>query len=183
MRSWTTGTLPALLFSVATGCLWAGMAISQPVPHAETDEGKHVFQKANCIGCHKWHGDGGGGYGGAALSLRKTELTREQIVETIKCGRPGTGMPYHWRDAYEEGQCYGLKKDDLNKEEMPPAAATFLRPKEIEAVVDYITANIIGKGEPTLGDCQAFWGAESRICDNYRKADGPATAADGKSGG
>ncbi len=31
------------------------------------------------VGCHKWHGNGGG-YGGDALSLRHTQLTREQIV-------------------------------------------------------------------------------------------------------
>ena len=54
-----------------------------------TNAGKAVFSKANCMGCHKWHGNGGGGYGGDALSLRKTELTREQIIETVGCGRPG----------------------------------------------------------------------------------------------
>ena len=56
-------------------------------------DGKQVYQKANCVGCHKWHGGGGGGYGGAALSLRASSLTREQIVEIVNCGRPGTGMP------------------------------------------------------------------------------------------
>ena len=29
------------------------------------------------MGCHKWHGDGGPGYGGAALSLRESGLDRE----------------------------------------------------------------------------------------------------------
>ena len=52
-------------------------------------EGIADYKKANCVGCHKWHGDGGGGYGGAALSLRKTILTREQIIETIGCGQIG----------------------------------------------------------------------------------------------
>ncbi|MET0515814.1 MAG: c-type cytochrome, partial [Nitrospiraceae bacterium] len=37
-----------------------------------TEGGKAVFKRANCVGCHKWHGNGGGGYGGDALSLRKT---------------------------------------------------------------------------------------------------------------
>jgi len=26
-----------------------------------TDAGKAVFKRANCFGCHKWHGNGGGG--------------------------------------------------------------------------------------------------------------------------
>src|SRR5215467_12145252 len=71
-----------------------------------TAAGKHVFQRANCMGCHKWHGNGGGGYGGDALSLRKTELTRDQLIETVGCGRPGTGMPFFIRGAYDEVKCH-----------------------------------------------------------------------------
>jgi mono/diheme cytochrome c family protein len=63
------------------------------------ETGQAIYKRANCVGCHKWHGDGGGGYGGAALSLRKTELEKPQIMETVKCGRPGTGMPYFSRDS------------------------------------------------------------------------------------
>ena len=36
------------------------------------DYGLSTYKKGNCMGCHKWHGDGGPGYGGAALSLRET---------------------------------------------------------------------------------------------------------------
>ena len=39
---------------------------------ARTADGKQVYESANCMGCHKWHGQGGGGYGGVALSLRET---------------------------------------------------------------------------------------------------------------
>jgi len=56
-----------------------------PTSSDPTEVGKAVFKRANCFGCHKWHGNGGGGYGGDALSLRKTELTREQIIETASC--------------------------------------------------------------------------------------------------
>ena len=45
---------------------------------------QRVFQQANCIGCHKWHGGGGGGYGGDALSLRATQLDRDQISRIVK---------------------------------------------------------------------------------------------------
>ncbi len=30
----------------------------------DIEAGKRVYDKANCVGCHKWHGGGGGGYGG-----------------------------------------------------------------------------------------------------------------------
>ena len=58
--------------------------------------GLNVYKKGNCMGCHSWHGKGGGGYG-AGVSLRNINLTLTEIINVIKCGRPGTGMPYFSR--------------------------------------------------------------------------------------
>lgn len=140
-----------------------------PGTHRQAGEGKQLYQRANCVGCHKWHGDGGGGYGGDALSLRKSALTREQIIEVLKCGRPGTGMPYHLRGAYEGDGCYGLKREDLGKD-MPIEALAFLRPSEIEAVTDYVIAKVQHRGEPSYGDCEAFFGNGARTCNTYKSA-------------
>jgi mono/diheme cytochrome c family protein len=130
--------------------------------------GKRVYKKANCMGCHKWHGGGGGGYGGAALSLRATELDRDQLLEVVRCGRPGTRMPYHDREAYKADSCYGgMTKADLG-EDFPAQAAIFLQPQEIEAVVDYVQATLQGKGEPTKADCIAFWGPGERQCESMK---------------
>lgn len=65
-------------WSVVAACtlLIAGSAWGEG-PHA--DEGMRIFKSANCVGCHKWSGTGGGGYGGAAANLRATELTADQI--------------------------------------------------------------------------------------------------------
>lgn len=160
------------------------IAAAQQAPaHDPADEGKRVFKRANCVGCHKWHGDGGGGYGGDALSLRKTELTREQIIEVVRCGRPGTGMPFHLRGAYDAEPCYQLKREQLTGM-MPPEAAIFLRSGEIDAVSDYVIAYVKGKGEPDYADCIAFFGEGSRVCDVYKTAqptpDRPSDNAPGK---
>ncbi len=144
-----------------------------------TNAGKAVFSKANCMGCHKWHGNGGGGYGGDALSLRKTVLTREQIIETVSCGRPSTGMPFFVRGAYDEVKCYGMNREEAGGH-MPPEAGTFLRQKDIEAVADYVLAHIKGAGEPTYAECVTFFSSTSRVCDIYKKQD-DATASTGKS--
>jgi mono/diheme cytochrome c family protein len=138
---------------------------ASPALAEDTSYGQQVYRKANCMGCHKWHGAGGGGYGGAALSLRATQLTREQIVEVVICGRPGTNMPYHASDAYTDSNpCYGgMSKDDLG-DQAPVHAAQFLSPRQIEGVVDYVVANLQGKGEPNKGECAAFWGAQSHEC-------------------
>jgi mono/diheme cytochrome c family protein len=147
-----------------------------------TDAGKTVFKRANCMGCHKWHGNGGGGYGGDALSLRKTELTRDQIIETVSCGRPGTGMPFFVRGAYDEVKCHGMTRQEAGAL-MPPEGGTFLRPKDIEAVADYVLAHIKGAGDPSYAECVAFFSNSSRVCDIYKtqsKAD-DAAADTGKS--
>jgi mono/diheme cytochrome c family protein len=132
-----------------------------------TDAGKTIFKRANCVGCHKWHGNGGGGYGGDALSLRRTELSREQITETVSCGRPGTGMPYFMREAYDELECYGNHRADMVGH-MPPEANIFLRPADIEAVADYVIAHIKGKGEPNYADCIQFFSEGSKVCNIYK---------------
>ena len=142
--------------------------------HQPKSDGQRIYEKANCVGCHKWHGGGGGGYGGAALSLRDTQLDRDQIIEVVHCGRPGTGMPYHDRDAYKDYRCYdGLTVQDLGKD-MPPEAANFLRPNEIETVVDWVLLHLKGKGAPSYADCTDFFGPGARACDVYNK-EGVAT--------
>ncbi len=136
---------------------------------AADEAGKRVYQSANCVGCHNWTGTGGGGYGGAAANLRATQLTREQIAETVRCGRPATGMPHFERDAYTDGRCYGLKASDLAGGQMPPKADRFLRPADVEAVTDYVVAHLQGRGAPTFEECQAFFGTQTRACNNYRR--------------
>src|ERR1700750_2428574 len=94
MRSLKVITYAALAMTVMS----AQLAMSQSSPSPEPREaGKAIYKRANCFGCHKWHGDGGGGYGGAALSLRATELTRDQIMETVACGRAGGGGSFFAR--------------------------------------------------------------------------------------
>ena len=171
-----------LLGALALGALPRHQSYAQDAAHGPASEGKRVFQRANCVGCHKWHGAGGGGYGGDALSLRATQLDRDQIIETVTCGRPGTGMPYFQRGAYdnEAHPCYGMGRQELGKD-VPVEATTFLRPTEVGAVADYVVAEVKGKGEPTFAECIAFFGEGSRVCNVYKSptADG---AQPGKQG-
>jgi mono/diheme cytochrome c family protein len=159
----------AVAAALSAPCTALGQSATTSDP---TDAGKAVFRRANCFGCHKWHGNGGGGYGGDALSLRKTELTREQITETVGCGRPGTGMPFFTRGAYDTIKCYDMNRQDAGSQ-MPPEANTFLRPNDIEAVADYVIVHIKGKGEPNYAECVSFFGDTSRVCDIYKTQAAP----------
>lgn len=162
MRSYVTIVAAA----AATTAMLAGVALADD-PASRADGGRQVYERANCVGCHKWSGVGGGGYGGAALSLRATQLSQAQIIEIVTCGRPGTGMPHFTADPYGSGGCYGLSAADA-KDVMPPAANVVLHPPEIEAVARYVAAAIQGRGDPTLAECVAFFGDGSRVCDTYQ---------------
>lgn len=134
----------------------------------DIEAGKTIYRDANCVGCHKWHGGGGGGYGGAALSLRDTSLDRELLIEVIRCGRPATRMPYHVRGAYKSVDCYsGVTEADLGGD-FPPKAAKLLRDRQVEAVADYLLAELLGKGEATYQECVDFWGEGSRQCASMK---------------
>lgn len=131
--------------------------------------GKKVFKKANCMGCHKWHGNGGGGYGGAAASLRATLLDKEQIKYFIECGMVSTRMPYHSRSAYKNNNksCYGKTQKEFG-EHAPPRARILLSTREVNLVTDYVLNTLKGKGEPTKQECVNFWGVKSRMCKTMK---------------
>src|SRR5882762_6135833 len=78
---------------------WLALAITlAPVAALAADDfayGRRLFlEKAQCSYCHGWAGDGSGDprSPGIAANLRNSALTRDQLVEVIMCGRPGTAM-------------------------------------------------------------------------------------------
>ena len=65
--------------------------------------------------------------------------------QVIACGRPATEMPHFDKYAYEDKACYGLSAGELGKDVPPDPHSTPLTKREIEAVVDYILATLVGK--------------------------------------
>lgn len=166
-------------FSVSCFARYSRIAVFLPVvlaagvesANAQTEHdrtiafGLEIYKiKGNCQFCHKWDGTGDQGYGGNALSFRKTALTREQLEEVVKCGRPSTGMPLHDKFAYTDKRCYGLVKEDLGKD-IPPQPFAYLNKREIEAVAEFLFARVVGKPPATYEDCVEFWGSSTRQCD------------------
>jgi mono/diheme cytochrome c family protein len=105
--------------------------------------GEAAWDKAGCPQCHGASGEGGtGGEFPAGPSLRTTKLDRAALRETISCGLPATEMPAWLDGAYTQRPCYSFPVG-------PPPAGTTLTPvldaNEIEALVDYLTATIVGK--------------------------------------
>ena len=129
--------------------VFAGLMLSISVASSQDGSfGQRLFQdKADCQFCHGVNGDGRGDprSPGKAPDLHKTALTREQLIEVIACGRPGSEMPHFDKYAYEDTSCYGLSAADLGKNRPPDPHSTPLTKREIAAVADYILQSFVGK--------------------------------------
>jgi mono/diheme cytochrome c family protein len=131
------------LIAVAVIVIGLGAARAQNVSF-----GERLFRdKADCQFCHGIDGDGRGDprSPGRAANLHGTQLNRDQLIEVIACGRPGTEMPHFDKYAYEDTDCYGLKGKDLGADAPHYPHSTPLTRREIEAVADYIIATFVGK--------------------------------------
>jgi len=136
-------------------------------------EGLRLFtQKGNCQSCHGWAGDGRkmDSQMPNGANLRETMLNRNGLILTVKCGRLNAQMPAFDKYAYTDGRCYGKTKADLSKypTRMPDPPAT-LQPREIELVVDFLLAKIVGKGPMDHAKCVEFWGSENDACKEFPK--------------
>jgi hypothetical protein len=156
-------------------CLAAALLTTLFVRLAGADDfafGRRIFQdKAQCVFCHGWAGDGAGApqSSGGAANLRETNLTREQLIEVISCGRPGEAMPRFDDQAYAEKRCYGGVTEAALGQDLPPLPpGSLLQRREIEALVDFLQAKIINRGPITREEClEAFGDRAARSCAQY----------------
>jgi mono/diheme cytochrome c family protein len=106
-----------------------------------------VRDKADCQSCHGINGDGRGDprSPGKAANLHETHLDREQLIEVIACGRPGTEMPHFDKYAYEDTDSDGLGGKHLGTNTPHYPHSVPLTRRDIEAVADYIITAFVGK--------------------------------------
>jgi Cytochrome C oxidase, cbb3-type, subunit III len=159
--------IPALGARVAlpAGAAGAPTTYAQTPDASDVAEGMRLYlQKGDCQSCHGWAADGRkmDSQMPDGSNLRETRLDRARLVTTIKCGRPGTGMPAFDKFAYTDGRCFGMKKADL-KSPMPDPPATFQQ-REIELVTDFLMAKVVGKGPMDKAKCIEYWGSEVDAC-------------------
>src|SRR5260221_10018291 len=158
----------AMRTALMAGLLLAGFAQAQVPDATDLAEGMRLFlQKGNCQACHGWAADGRktDNQMPDGRSLREPALDRGNLILTIKCGRPGRGMPAFDRLAYSDGRCYGMKQADLKRLALSMAdPPTTLQPREIEMLADFLFAKIIGKGPMNRARCAEYWGSEVELC-------------------
>jgi Cytochrome C oxidase, cbb3-type, subunit III len=168
---WAVALVLAAGFALSGGWL-AAQAPETPDP-ADIAAGMRIYrQKGDCQACHGWAGDGRkmDTQMPDGANLRTSRLGRAGIQVAIKCGRPGRQMPAFDRLAYSDGRCFDMKKADLDAKglELPDPAAT-LQPREIDQLLDFLFAKVIGKGPMDRAACIDYWGSDVDACSDLPK--------------
>ncbi|MFO1184048.1 MAG: c-type cytochrome [Bauldia sp.] len=162
--------------AIAAVLFWSagGPALAQggftPDP-ALASLGKTLWKEQ--VPCRECHGGLGNGIPDipqqpSGANLRTTKLSPEDLAITIRCGRPGTEMPYFDSKAYTDKRCYDVTAADLGPAQPPASMA--LTDRQVNALVAFIFATFVGKGDPTFESCVALWGEGASTCARYPRA-------------
>jgi mono/diheme cytochrome c family protein len=161
---------PPIVMLFASALLAATVSAAAAQPADRSAYGRRLYQdKAQCSFCHGWAADGAGEpqSNGGAANLRQTFLNRDQLIEVIMCGRPGTPMPHYDELAYTDKRCYGVTEAELAGQVPALPPTTTLQKREVEAIADYLLAKVIGRGAVTREECEETFGPGARSCGQY----------------
>ena len=138
---------------------------SEEIDNKVLKSGLKIYKKANCANCHSWHGNGGKGGYGIGVSLRNANNSLDQLANIIKCGIPGTQMPFYFKNSYNNTQCYGMLFNDFSEKEKPNNIGKFLNKKEIFILSQFIFNELQGR-QLNKNYCINYFSKNSRICEN-----------------
>jgi hypothetical protein len=149
----------ALFLAVATivlACSSAAFAQNEDKVKA----GLTLWRGSGCGDCHGAfaNGEKQRDESPTGANLRTTRLDAGALKRVISCGRAGAEMP-----AFDQGAsiCSGQAGGELY-----PAPRT-LTSDEIDAVVAYLLARIVGRGRITKTECLAYYDDQPDWCQDY----------------
>jgi mono/diheme cytochrome c family protein len=135
---------------------------------AKVKAGLTVWQNSGCEDCHGPFADGNKANDDSptGANLRASKLDAAGLKLTIGCGRPGAEMPAFDAGAYTARACYGRPLGAAPDNLYP--ASHKLTPDEIDAVVAYLQARVVGRGDITRDECLFYYDGRSDACDDYQ---------------
>jgi len=146
-----------------TVALMAVIALNLASPSVAQDEarvkaGLNAWRGAGCPECHGAFADGEKERDEAptGANLRTTRLDNAALTEVIRCGRPNTGMPRFDEGAYTQRACQGQPTGAVPDALYPTPRMLGLQ--EIDAVVTYLRARVIGRRAVTPQECNYYYG-------------------------
>src|SRR5215831_21303925 len=164
-------TRSSTMFAPTLGLVCA-IAIFPCVLRAQDNEkvsaGLWTWKTSGCADCHGPFADGDREDDDfpVGANLRTTRLDAGALKATIRCGRAGTGMPAFEEGAYTIHSCYGRPLDTA-PDKLEPSFRK-LTADEIDAVIAYLQARIIGHGRITRQECLAYYEDQPDSCEDYK---------------
>jgi hypothetical protein len=175
--------------ALAAGLLLALGALPAPARAQDLsalEEGMRIYQGLNsCELCHLFSGTGFqhnmlfGPVPAGGPSLVKSTLTRDEMIEMVRCGRltPISIMPRYDGDAWtKNGPCWGKVAADIPAEELPVHGERLLARRQIELVVDYVRAAYQGHGMSHEW-CVRYFPTSPKACDTLIEGTAATPAA------
>jgi mono/diheme cytochrome c family protein len=140
--------------------------------HAQNEDkvkaGVNIWRTSGCADCHGPFADGEQEDDDfpRGANLRTTRLDGAALKLTISCGRPGTGMPSFDEGAYTVRSCYGQPLGGRPDNLQP--TPRLLNVGEIDAVITYLQARVIGHGKITREECLYYYDDKPEWCEDYK---------------
>jgi mono/diheme cytochrome c family protein len=158
----------AAAVALAVGVL-ACVTASSAQDEARVKAGLELWKTSGCADCHGAFADGEKDRDEAptGANLRTSRLDAAALKQTIGCGRPGADMPSFDEGAYTVRPCGGRPLGAAPDNLYP--APSKLSPAEIDTLVVYLQARIIGRGRITRDECLSYYyDALSSSCDDLK---------------
>jgi mono/diheme cytochrome c family protein len=131
--------------------------------------GLELWKSSGCADCHGAFADGEKDRDEAptGANLRTSRLDAAALKQTISCGRPGADMPSFDEGAYAVRACAGRPLGAAPDNLYP--APKKLSPAEIDTLITYLQARVIGRGRITRDECLFYYyDALSSSCDDLK---------------
>jgi len=128
--------------------------------------GLEIWKSSGCADCHGPFADGDkqSDEMPTGANLRGSRLDGAALKQTISCGRPDTGMPSFDGGAYQVRACYGQPLGAA-PDNLYPAPRT-LTPEQIDSVIAYLQAHVLGRRQITHEDCLYYYYDQPSWCDD-----------------
>ena len=139
----------------------------------DAEKGKRIYQRVGvCVNCHGWPGDGQTGTNPMVhvqgANLRDTKLDAQGLYDVIRCGVPGTQMPYHDSVSYKDDRCNGLLMSDFDAMTSPVMGKTFGQQQMVDLIA-YLEKYVVGHGKPTYEECALYFDTSAdRSCSAFK---------------
>jgi mono/diheme cytochrome c family protein len=153
-----TGAVVLTVATIALGCSVVALAQSQDKVKA----GLELWKGSGCSDCHGAfaNGEKERDESPSGADLRTTRLDAAALKSVISCGRVGAEMPAFIEGASSAPAC-GQWMGEY------PAPRT-LTPDQIDTIVAYLQARIVGHGRITKAECLSYYDNREDMCEDFK---------------